>query len=78
VREETYFMFYFISWKLRGEIVTPHGQSSNIHNKYYMLVPFAPAGIPVLAASVGALLGLSQRARAEAEQARAEAEEARS
>jgi 4-azaleucine resistance transporter AzlC len=35
------------------------------------LVPFAPAGIPVLAASVGALLGLSQRARAEAEEARA-------
>jgi 4-azaleucine resistance transporter AzlC len=35
------------------------------------LVPFAPAGIPVLAASAGALLGLSQRARAEAEEARA-------
>ena len=35
------------------------------------LVPFAPAGIPVLAASVGALLGLTQRARAEAQEARA-------
>ena len=35
------------------------------------LVPFAPAGIPVLAASVGALLGLTQKARAEAEEARA-------
>ena len=35
------------------------------------LVPFAPAGIPVLAASVGALLGLTQRARAEALEARA-------
>ena len=35
------------------------------------LVPVAPAGIPVLAASVGALLGLTQRARAEAEAARA-------
>jgi 4-azaleucine resistance transporter AzlC len=34
------------------------------------LVPIAPAGIPVLAASVGALLGLTQRARAEAEEAR--------
>ena len=30
------------------------------------LVPFAPAGVPVLAASLGALLGLSQRAQAEA------------
>jgi len=35
------------------------------------LVPIAPAGIPVLAASVGALLGLTQRARAEAQEARA-------
>lgn len=35
------------------------------------LVPVAPAGIPVLAASVGALLGLTQRARAEAQAARA-------
>src|SRR5688500_14734125 len=35
------------------------------------LVPFAPAGIPVLAASAGALLGLTQRARAEATEARA-------
>jgi 4-azaleucine resistance transporter AzlC len=35
------------------------------------LVPFAPAGIPVLAASVGALLGVTQRARAEAQEARA-------
>ena len=34
------------------------------------LVPFAPAGVPVLAASLGALLGLSQRARAEALQER--------
>ena len=34
------------------------------------LVPIAPAGIPVLAASVGALLGLTQRARAEAQEAR--------
>jgi branched chain amino acid efflux pump len=34
------------------------------------LVPVAPAGIPVLAASAGALLGLSQRARAEAGEAR--------
>ncbi len=29
------------------------------------LVPFAPAGVPVLAASLGALLGLVQRARVE-------------
>ena len=35
-----------------------------------VLVPIAPAGIPVLAASAGALLGLSQRARAEAQEAR--------
>jgi predicted branched-subunit amino acid permease len=34
------------------------------------LVPFAPAGVPVLAASAGALLGLTQRARAEAQEAR--------
>ena len=34
------------------------------------LVPFAPAGIPVLAASAGALLGLTQRARAEATEAK--------
>jgi 4-azaleucine resistance transporter AzlC len=34
------------------------------------LVPFAPAGVPVLAASLGALLGLTQRARVEAEEAR--------
>ena len=35
------------------------------------LVPFAPAGVPVLAASLGALLGLSQRAQDEAQEARA-------
>jgi len=36
-----------------------------------VLVPFAPAGVPVLAASLAALIGLSQRAQAEAEEARA-------
>ena len=36
-----------------------------------VLVPFAPAGVPVLAASLAALIGLSQRARADAEEARA-------
>jgi predicted branched-subunit amino acid permease len=30
------------------------------------LVPFAPAGVPVLVASLGALIGLTRRARAEA------------
>ena len=35
------------------------------------LVPFAPAGVPVLAASLGALLGLSQRAQAAALRERA-------
>src|SRR3954451_4087358 len=34
------------------------------------LVPFAPAGVPVLAASLAALIGLSQRARDEAAEAR--------
>jgi len=35
------------------------------------LVPFAPAGVPVLVASLGALIGLTKRAQAEAEGARA-------
>ena len=34
------------------------------------LVPFAPAGVPVLAASLGALIGLTRRAQAEAAEAR--------
>jgi 4-azaleucine resistance transporter AzlC len=34
------------------------------------LVPVAPAGVPVLVASLAALIGLSARARAEAEEAR--------
>jgi len=34
------------------------------------LVPFAPAGVPVLVASFGALLGLTSRAQAEAREAR--------
>ena len=35
------------------------------------LVPFAPAGVPVLVASLGALIGLTRRAQAEAAEARA-------
>ena len=35
------------------------------------LVPFAPAGVPVLVASLGALIGLTNRAQAEAQEARA-------
>ena len=31
-----------------------------------VLVPFAPAGVPVLLASLGAAVGLTRRARAEA------------
>jgi len=34
------------------------------------LVPFAPAGVPVLVASLGALIGLTRRAQAEAAEAR--------
>jgi 4-azaleucine resistance transporter AzlC len=34
------------------------------------LVPFAPAGVPVLVASLGALIGLTRTAQAEAEEAR--------
>ncbi len=33
------------------------------------LVPFAPAGVPVLVASLGALIGLTNRAQAEAQEA---------
>ena len=35
------------------------------------LVPFTPAGVPVLVASLGALIGLTRRAQAEAAEARA-------